>query len=430
MRIFAKPRKELNPKNPVTTVSTESAYSYHAKQTTKALLVSLLALSLGGAAFLVFKLGEEEEMLTDSLLPAADKSSLALPDEPELLDISLQQRRSASVSYEAGEARRLNDYETYRQQWGDLAPLRDGGWVGVWTDAARDGSSWGVYGRCANATGEFKDFDFKLNSYTSSYQLLSAVTLLTDGKFVVTWQSNAQAGDEGYGIRAQIFSASCQPVGSEFPVNTVTVAAQESADITGLVGGGFVIVWQSFNQDESGGYGVFFQIFDSEGKPVGPERQANSHTLGNQEFPKVNPLPDGGFRIGWSSDNQNDCPGKCVFARRFDAEGNPDAPEFQINTYTASDQSSLDMATSIGGDFLAVWDSLNQGSPGLSVFGQYFTDTDQREGSEFRLDNDTVSAQWGSATDCLREGGCIVFWKFLITQCMGVCLTLRAYGLN
>lgn len=44
--------------------------------------------------------------------------------------------------------------------------------------------------------------EFRINSYTASAQSYPSVATLTDGGFVVTWQSNGQDGS-GYGIYGQ-----------------------------------------------------------------------------------------------------------------------------------------------------------------------------------------------------------------------------------
>ena len=65
--------------------------------------------------------------------------------------------------------------------------------------------------------------DTQINTHTDGDQSNTAVAVLKNGGFVVTWQSQDQEGSEsGAGIYAQVFDATGAPSGSEFQVNTYT----------------------------------------------------------------------------------------------------------------------------------------------------------------------------------------------------------------
>jgi hypothetical protein len=62
--------------------------------------------------------------------------------------------------------------------------------------------------------------------------------------------------------------------------------------------------------------------------PVGPEFQANGTALGDQRLYGLSSDAAGNFIVMWEGDGQLD-----VFARRYDANGNPLGGEFQLNAY-------------------------------------------------------------------------------------------------
>ena len=66
-----------------------------------------------------------------------------------------------------------------------------------------------------------------------------------------------------------------QELGDEFQVNTFTAKDQKDPTAAGLSDGGYVIVWESSDQDGSG-KGVFGQRFDANGDPVGGEFPVNT----------------------------------------------------------------------------------------------------------------------------------------------------------
>src|SRR5206468_598967 len=74
-------------------------------------------------------------------------------------------------------------------------------------------------------------------------------------------------------------------VGLEFQVNTYMSSDQGAPDVATDGAGNFVVVWQS---DQDGSYtGVFGQRYDSTGTAVGTEFQVNTYTTSQQGYPKV-----------------------------------------------------------------------------------------------------------------------------------------------
>jgi large repetitive protein len=76
------------------------------------------------------------------------------------------------------------------------------------------------------------------------------------------------------------------PAGPEFQVNTYTTSHQNDPVVAENESGSFVVVWSSNSQDGDG-QGIFGQRFDSAGSPQGSEFQVNSYTTSNQTYPAV-----------------------------------------------------------------------------------------------------------------------------------------------
>ena len=153
---------------------------------------------------------------------------------------------------------------------------------------------------------------------TSSAQQACSVSSLVDGGFIVTWQSNNQ-DSSGWGIYAQRYSANGGAIGSEFRVNTSVNSDQVAPSVTGLADGGFLVAWQSNGQDGSGD-GIYAQRYASSGDLMGSEFKVNTYTALGQVSPSVTSLSDGGFLVAWQSDGQ-DGSGWGVYAQRYAADG-------------------------------------------------------------------------------------------------------------
>src|SRR5262245_14982181 len=67
---------------------------------------------------------------------------------------------------------------------------------------------------------------------------------------------------------------------------------------------------------------------------LGGEFQVNTYTGSQQATPSVAMDANGNFVITWHSDQ--DGSGTGIYAQRYDSDGNPMGGEFRVNTYTSS----------------------------------------------------------------------------------------------
>jgi hypothetical protein len=160
-------------------------------------------------------------------------------------------------------------------------------------------------------------------------------------------------------------------MGPEFQVNTYTTGRQESAVVAANPLGGFVVAWTSFGAypgHDGSSFGIFAQRFDSGGAATGPEFQVNTFTTGGQFNPEVAVDPAGNFVVAWTS-YQQDGSASAAVARRFSSTGAPDGPDFVVNSFTPSYQSTPVVAAPSTDRFLVVWEdgsgSIDPSSTGI-----------------------------------------------------------------
>ncbi|MED5462763.1 MAG: hypothetical protein VYC03_09080, partial [Pseudomonadota bacterium] len=255
-----------------------------------------------------------------------------------------------------------------------IASLKDGGFAITWEDQYNhDGSGEGIYGQRFHTDGSRDGGEFQINTHTSSDQSNPAVATLEDGGFVVTWQSNNQeAGSNDLGIFAQRYDKDGTAVGSEFQVNSYTSNNQYEPSVAGLTGGGFVVTWQdSSGHDGGSGDDIRGQIYTKDGTTVGTEFRVNSYTSNTQNEPDVTALPDGGFVVTWQSDSQ-DGSYYGIYGQRYDKSGATFGDEFQVNTYTSSHQYDPSVTALADGGFMVTWESSGQDGSNYGIYGQRF----------------------------------------------------------
>ncbi|MDV7390985.1 PKD domain-containing protein, partial [Arthrospira platensis SPKY1] len=148
-----------------------------------------------------------------------------------------------------------------------------------------------------------------VNSYIDSAQDTPKIATLKDGGFVVVWES-ANQDLSSTGIYSQRFDADGAKVGPEFRVNTTISSTQYQPAVTALENGGWVVSWTDIS-GASSGYDVFMQQYNASGQAVDGETRVNSYTPHVQYESAIAAMPDGGFIVAYtgytySSDQNGD----------------------------------------------------------------------------------------------------------------------------
>ena len=147
---------------------------------------------------------------------------------------------------------------------------------------------------------------------------------------MVTWRDDSETlGDESMAsVKAQIFDASGGKIGTEFLVNTETAGNQYFPNISALANGGFLVTWQdnSHTSGDTSGYAVKAQLFDAEGDKVGGEFLVNTYVAGSQRKPTVAGLKDGNLIVTWYDEggSPGDDSGNSIKAQMFSVQPTED----------------------------------------------------------------------------------------------------------
>jgi len=242
----------------------------------------------------------------------------------------------------------------------DVAVADDGKFVVVWESWDQDGRDRGVYAQIYKNTGEKQGSEFRINTTTLYSQSRPVVKYFSNGNFIVAWESWRQdnPSQAGYGVYAQIFSSDGVRIGNEFPVNTYVVDYQWFADIETFDDNSFIIVWCSWEEDGDDG-GIYAQRFNADASKLGNEIQINRSTPQYQWLPRIVKTNANHFAVVWSSWKQ-DGSREGVYAAFFDSEGKRLSFETRVNDYTENYQWEPDVAAIDSNQLLVVWSSWNQ----------------------------------------------------------------------
>jgi Ca2+-binding RTX toxin-like protein len=257
-------------------------------------------------------------------------------------------QRFDALGNPAGAEQRADPATLQQAIYPAIASTSDGGFVVSWTAYAQDGdANGGIYAQRFDASGAPINGQVHVSTATLPQQMLSDVTVLGDGGFVVTWMSD-QGGNE-YDIYGQRFDAQGNLAGGEFLVNSTTAGSQAEPAISALSGGGFVVVWYGTTNITD----IYAQRFDAQGSPAGAETLVNTQTYNVQLQPAVTALQDGGYLVAWYS-------GADIYAQRYDAQGAPVGGETLITNWSVGQDQYPAMAALSSGELVIAWESIKE----------------------------------------------------------------------
>ncbi len=328
---------------------------------------------------------------------------------------SVQGQRYASDGSPLGGEFQVNTYTTSHQQSPAVAVAADGDFVVVWQSADSEGSIQGQrYASDGSLVGG--KFQVNSNSYTSYYPQSPAVAVAADGDFVVVWHSYSYDSFLSTNIQGQRYASDGSPLGGEFQVNSHTTYYQELPAVAVAADGDFVVVWQNWQLVFGSIQG---QRYASDGSPLGGEFRVNSDPPSFnsfQGFPAVAMDADGDFVVMWHSSGSSgtDSSSYGIQGQRYASDGSALGGQFQVNSYTTSNQVFPTAAVDADGDFVVVWSSYGSSgtdSSSYSIQGQRYTSDGSPLSSEFQINSYTTSSQSLPTMAVDADGDFVVVWS-------------------
>ncbi|WP_228527064.1 cadherin-like domain-containing protein, partial [Noviherbaspirillum soli] len=245
-----------------------------------------------------------------------------------------------------------------------------------------------------------------VNGNAGDNQTQAAVAVGANGNTVVVWTADKAEDGDRHGIFGQLFDAHGDPVGIQFQVNTSFHDEQQNAAVGMAADGSFVVTWQSRSGDlGESGWGIRAQRFDQAGNKIASEFVVNALTANEQTSPAIAVAADGQFVIAWASSVNND-----VYVRHFDRLGNALSGDIQANPVNiGATQSAPSVGIAKDGSFLVAWQS-DSGGTGKSVFAQRFTALGMPSGLSFRVNAWDANDQIAPTVAMNGNGYAVIAW--------------------
>lgn len=178
-----------------------------------------------------------------------------------------------------------------------LSALKQGGYVVSWGEI-NDGN---VYAATSTSNQAIVVNGDGYAASLATAAPLPHVTTLANGNFVVAWDSyvNEPLGYTMSDIFFKVYDSTGQALGAATQANMLSGGGRYDAAVTALSDGGFVVAWQSQSGDYDGS-GIFGRRFGADGSAVDTQEFGiNQMRAGDQTSPDLVALANGGFAAAW-----------------------------------------------------------------------------------------------------------------------------------
>ncbi len=295
----------------------------------------------------------------------------------------------------------------WKQENPSICRLSNDSIVVTWQSDEQDGEDFGVYAKIFNSTLDNQTSEFLVNTNITNIQQKPSVSRINNNSFIIVWESRYQDGD-GYGIYAKIFNLTGNNQTDEFQVNTYTNNSQQNPCVCSLTNGNFIITWDSLGQD---GYqtGVFMKMFNSTGHNMTDDIQVNGYYEYIQSNPSICYLSNNSFAVSWASENQ-DGDNYGVFAKIFNSSCHNQTGDIQVNTYFNEAQSHPSMSNFSNGYFVITWQSVEQDGDGYGVFYKLFDSNGKNLTDDIQANTFWIDYQRNPSVHCYLDNNFVIVW--------------------
>ncbi len=282
--------------------------------------------------------------------------------------------------------------------------INDSGDFVVAYGGGNGGNLFDVFARRFASDGTPLTSAFSVNTSVTGQQRMPWSALADDGNLLVAWQDEDSSADgSDSAARARWYDVVDSTIAGPLTVNTTTAGRQERLTAAMNASGESIVVWEDRDGQDGSLSGIYAQLYNVDGSPRGSEFRVNNATNDNQTVPSVEMNADQ-VVISWGTrhvDGNSD-----VFARRFDLSGNPLSDEFQVNQNSIGDHGTSDVGMNRRGQFVVTW------SEAVSdvIYARAFDADGNPLGDEFIVPTTAEVGQFFSRVDLDADGNAVVVW--------------------
>ena len=309
------------------------------------------------------------------------------------------------------------------QQATAVAGLAGGGWVVIWETIQNNGTTdlrQAVYKPDGSLVGE------TAVSEAGNSQAAPSVSALPGGGYVVVWQTKENGNND---IHQRLYGADGKPLGSEIVVSKAS-SNQTFPSVSVLSNGGWVVTWET--QGSGGTSDIHQQAYDVNGKALPAMETVVSQASNNQYAPSVTALPGGGWVVTWQTDEASNG-GADIHQRVYSAAGKLLGTEITVteaaNTQSAPVVTALhdDPDNPNDGGWVVTWQSDQMTANNFDVYQRVYK-ADGTPLFQEEIVSNAANNQGLPSVTALAGGGWVVTWRTDQTEAGTFDIRQRVYG--
>lgn len=271
-----------------------------------------------------------------------------------------------------------------------IAPLTNGGFVLTWVGKSGVEGQDVFYRRFAATGAAMDGSDVAANALgndpvATGDQGSQRVATLKDGSFVIVYEDRA-SGDL-FGVRVAFNGIAVDAPGElagnkQFQINALTPYEQTMPAVADLTNGGFVVTYNTETNGTAASRRVVGRVFGASGVG-GVEFQISSHANRWQDSRAIG-LRNGDFVVTWQVLDEGVDVGAntwSVFEQRFSPAGVPRFSPFMVNTYNTNDQNLASLAGFNNSGYVIAWKSFGQDTSRDGIFARALLPNNEIPGS-------------------------------------------------
>lgn len=279
--------------------------------------------------------------------------------------------------------------------------LGDGGFVLTWLTYV-PGSGYEARGNVRASDGTAIGPAFSLSAVPEGNQSGSRAVVLSDGRFIVSWDQSVDGAAPLSEAAMRVFAADGTPLGPDILVGSLADHFSYSTRIAELPNGNLAVAW--YHADPNGVFGVFVRLYDATGAEL--TAPIPVHTTPAEYFdPTILALSNGQFVVAWSSLVEGAAD---IRARVFSASGEAVTSEILVSTL-AGDHYVPQLIELSSGGFLVSWEG-PVSETDYDSYARAFASDGSPLGSDFRLNIAAPGQQIAPRVTALDGGQFAAVW--------------------
>lgn len=257
---------------------------------------------------------------------------------------------------------------------------------------------------------------FGVDKYAYGWKVKAAsIETLQNKGFVFTWQNVGSNSQSTNYILYRIFDQNNNPIATDSVANQGSTNRESlNPSVVALNNGGFTITWQSYGlySSSSSQFDITGKSFDQYGSLISSGSSFGTTTIsGIQSNPSTIKLDNGNFVLAWFDQNAFG-----IYAKLYNSNMNTIKSDFKVNTFTRSTDLTYPIALSLGSQFIITWESKGQDGSDFGIFGQLYSNTGNKIGSEFQVNTYTDGFQGNHYSSKLNQDIFAIVWESKINQ--------------